>query len=167
MCVCVYANTYLWDSDTGPPGRFDFSLSPPKQTLRHKGQKLLCSRYGFSACWWVVTIHTQAHVHTAIGTRAHSYRRSYPARLNRAVYVARSCCGSWRQTVSHKCKKQHTWRRHTQTLGSTLGDCGRIQGFPPHTLPLWRVHFLPSSRMGSLVRFCSHCYSLELTLKWI
>lgn len=93
----------------------------------------------------------RTHVCTAIGAAVRLDWRE------RAVRVVGSWWDSWRQTVSHKCKHEHMWRRHTQTCSTlchTLRDCCRVQGFPPHTLLPWRVYILPSSRR-SLVRFCS------------
>lgn len=91
----------------------------------------------------------QAHSHIAISTDIYLDWRS------RAVHVVR-CCDSWRQTVSHKGKhKQRGQVQTCSTLHHTEGTVVRYKVFLLIPFPLQTVHFLSSSRRGSLVKFCS------------
>lgn len=92
------------------------------------------------------------------GTRVHSFRRSYLSRQKGRSLACREE-ELWLTETDHLSQVQteaHVEKTRTQTcstLGRTLRDCGKIRDFLPHTPPLQRVHFLPSSRILGQILF--------------
>lgn len=162
VCACLFTHIYMgfWHMPTEEIQCQSFS---PRQTLRHKGRKLVCSRDGFGACWWIVMTPPQAHACTALGAAIYLDRR------DGALHVVRRSCGSRRQTTSHKCKQKHTWRRLAPRPAALWAvRCGTVVRYEIFFLiPLHCKGYIFSLHPESWVRFCSHYYSLELTLKWI
>lgn len=163
VCVRVYSHTYIWDSDTCPQRRFNVSLSPPDRLWGVRDVSWYAQGTDSVRADGLLWPPPQAHTCTALGAAIYLDRR------DGAVHVVRRSCGSRRQTTSHKCKQKHTWRRLAPRPAALWAvRCGTVVRYEIFFLiPLHCKGYIFSLHPESWVRFCSHYYSLELTLKWI